>query len=123
MYRCQLKNQTQIKPLKLSLAEVPHLTLEPSMMCNLNCRCCYNTNRSYKKSLDDVKSEVDFALRKRNLESISIVGGEPTLYPNLVELVSYIKNQNLVCQMLTNGILLAGDTGRYFLDRLQAGWN
>jgi hypothetical protein len=115
----QINNRKQMKPLKLSLSEMPHLTLEPSMMCNLNCRCCYNTDRRYSKSLRDVQQEVDFALSKRNLESISIVGGEPTLYPYLVELVSYIKSKNLICQFLTNGLLLASERGDALLDKLQ----
>ena len=113
-----LNSRERLRPTKVPLGAVPHITIEPSMACNLRCISCYNKSHDYTKSLDDVKAEIDFAIRKRKLETITIVGGEPTLYPHLCELVSYIKSKGLICQVLTNGVTLATDKGDALLDRL-----
>lgn len=73
----ELLNVTSIKPLKLPLREVSHITIEPNYTCNLGCTECYNQEKHYVKSLAQIKSEIDLACLKRNIETISIVGGEP----------------------------------------------
>ncbi len=70
------------------------------------------------KPLPDVISEIEFAARQRNLESVSILGGEPTLYPQLSELISYVKARGLICQVLTNGIIISADKGNEILDSM-----
>ena len=113
-----LGNHHGLRPTKVPLGSEPHITIEPSMTCNLHCLYCYNENHDYVKPISTVKSEIDFAASQRNLESVSILGGEPTLYPQLSELISYIKNKGLICQVLTNGIMLAADKGNGLLDRM-----
>jgi hypothetical protein len=66
--------------------------------------------RGYAKTAREVRAEVDLALAKRNLETISILGGEPTLHPKLPEIVAYVKRKGLTCQILSNGILLEHGT-------------
>ena len=43
---------------------------------------------------------------KRYRPVIQLFGGEPLLYSNLVDLVRYIKENKLKCQMVTNGTML-----------------
>lgn len=114
----EIKNKINIKPLKYPLKETPHLTIEPNRNCNMKCRCCYTLNRNYVKTLDDVKKEINLAIKKRNLETISLLGGEPTLHPHIVEIISYIKSKKLKSQLLTNGIVLLNDKNNQFLNRL-----
>jgi MoaA/NifB/PqqE/SkfB family radical SAM enzyme len=84
--------------------------------CNLRCKMCaqwgergYNFSRpsseikqilpleTYKKMIDDI----------RHLKpGICIWGGEPFLYPQLMELMSYIKKSKLVIELVTNGVKL-----------------
>ena len=87
----ELKSGIKIKPLKYPLKETPHLTIEPNRTCNMECRSCYTLNKHYVKPLDKVKKEIDLAVAKRKLETISLLGGEPTLHPHLSEIIRYIK--------------------------------
>ena len=70
------------------------------------------------KSLDTVKAEIDLLTEKRKLQVLSILGGEPTLHPQLPEIISYIKSKKVMCQLLTNGLALLQDSGNRFLDDL-----
>jgi organic radical activating enzyme len=114
-----IKGNIDIKPLKFGLQEVPHLTIEPNKTCNIECRSCYSLNKEYVKSLNDVKKEVDLATRKRNLETITLLGGEPTLHPGITEIIEYIKSKKIQCQLLTNGIVLLHDKYNIFLKKLK----
>jgi hypothetical protein len=105
-------------PLKYSTREVPHATIETNRTCNLGCRTCYNLDKQSVKSLTQVKDEIDLALKKRALQTITILGGEPTLYPGLEEVIAYIKSRGLFCQMLSNGLVFLEDRGDEMLDRL-----
>ena len=119
-----LKNKASIKPLKLSNKETPHIVIEPTMECNISCRICYNLSRGHTKTLDQVKREIDLAISKRNLDTISILGGEPTLHPDLADIIAYIKSRNLHCQLLTNGILFLSDKDDTLLNKIvEAGVN
>nr|NIQ17597.1 radical SAM protein [Candidatus Aenigmarchaeota archaeon] len=107
-----------LKPLKLSVRETPHLTLETNLTCNIRCRGCYNLYKTYVKPLSQVKSEIDLALQKRNLETITLLGGEPTLHPDLVEIIRYTKSKKVICEMLTNGVVFLEDKNDHLLDEI-----
>jgi len=113
-----IKSQIKIKPLKYPLKETPHATIEPNKTCNMKCRSCYTLEKNYVKSLDEVKKEIDLAMRKRRLETISLLGGEPTLHPHITQIIKHIKHKNLKCQLLTNGLILLNDKDDQFLDEL-----
>ncbi len=118
MRALDIKSGIKIKPLKYPLKETPHATIEPNRTCNMKCRVCYTREKNYVKSLDEVKKEIDLAVRKRKLETISLLGGEPTLHPDITEIIQHIKLKNLKCQLLTNGIVLLHDKEDLFLDKL-----
>jgi len=99
-------------------SQVPHATLEINRTCNLGCRSCYNLDRTSIKSLDEIKAEADLLIQKRNLQVITVLGGEPTLHPELFEVIRYIKHRGLLCQLLTNGLILTQPGGRTYLDGL-----
>ncbi|MCL5268528.1 MAG: radical SAM protein [Bacteroidetes bacterium] len=81
--------------------------LEPTAHCNLNCYGCYRKNiKNSNKPLEDVKHELDFFQSMRKTDCISIAGGEPLLYPNIVELVADIKSRGLKPIINSNGIAL-----------------
>ena len=84
----------------------------------MNCRVCYTLQKDHVKSLEDVKKEIDLALKKRKLETISLLGGEPTLHPHLTEIIKHIKSKGIQAQLLTNGIILLENEDDRFLDEL-----
>lgn len=116
------KNGNHLKPQKLTMRETPHLAIETNLTCNIKCKGCYNLYKTFVKLFSQIKSEIDLALQKRNLETITILGGEPTLHPNLVEVIRYTKSKNVICEILTNGVVFLKAGGDRFLDEIiQAG--
>lgn len=89
----------------------PNGWLEITTFCQLSCPGCYrgldkNPKNRINFSINQLKKEVDFMIKNRNVQTISISGGEPLLYPNLNELVKYIFLHGLKIKIYTNGILL-----------------
>ncbi len=81
--------------------------LEPTAQCNLSCYGCYRKNvKNSHKSLEEVKHELDFFQSVRKSDCISIAGGDPLLYPQILELVADIKQRGLKPIINTNGIAL-----------------
>lgn len=81
--------------------------LEPTAQCNLNCDGCYRQNeKDSHKSFEEVKYELDIFHKYRKSDCISIAGGDPLLYPHIVDLVREIKNRDLKPIINTNGYAL-----------------
>lgn len=79
--------------------------LTTNRTCNNHCTWCYAKNTLDSKNImgiDETKLMVD-ALAERNVKNIILIGGEPTIYPHLVELVEYIHKKGLRVSMATNG--------------------
>lgn len=73
-----------------------HVQLHLTDKCNLKCRHCYEGERKtvneweYKELLV-VIDELDKTFEKWNVDGeISLVGGEPVMYPYLSDLLYYI---------------------------------
>ena len=96
-------------PHRLPAREVPHVTVEPNKTCNIHCAACYSRDHSTVRTLAEVVADVDRARQLRNLESVTLIGGEPTLHPELPAMVRAIKERGLICMLLTNGLALAQD--------------
>ena len=86
--------------------EIPHAVIEVNQNCNINCFGCCKDKMNYSKSLSEIKSEIDLISSKRNLAALSIAGGEPLLYHDLCEVISYIKQKKIRVILLTNGTLV-----------------
>lgn len=100
-------DQQSLYRLPWNLADNGITWLEPTAQCNLNCYGCYRKNvKNSHKSLEEVKHELDFFQSQRKTDCISIAGGEPLLYPHIVELVADIKRRGLKPIINTNGIAL-----------------
>lgn len=98
--------------------EGPHATIETNKTCNIRCRSCYSEERRLVKSRDEIGAELDLALRKRRLGTVTLLGGEPTLHPELPAVVADVKRRGLRCQILTNGVRFLDPDGDRVLDRL-----
>jgi hypothetical protein len=118
MQICDLDQKYQLRPMTFAVSEVPHATIEVTMQCNIQCRVCYNQNRDFTKSLQEIRSEIDLATTKRNLDTISLLGGEPTLHPQIAEIIKYVKSHDVYCQLLTNGICFLHDPHDRLLDQI-----
>lgn len=76
--------------------------------CNMYCRGCYNiveTDGNTDIDLNKAKRIID-NLAKLSVLSVSFGGGEPTLYPYLIELAKYTRSKNILPNMTTNGLTM-----------------
>ena len=81
--------------------------LEPTARCNLTCFGCYRKNvKNSHKPFEEVKHELDVFQRLRKTDCISIAGGDPLLYPQIIELISEIKSRGMKPIINTNGVAL-----------------
>lgn len=82
--------------------------------CNLRCSFCYAKETGYAENeiinYKDITEIVDFCDQAK-VKYVVLTGGEPTLHPNLIDIVEYIKDKNheIVPTMTTNGISLANE--------------
>jgi organic radical activating enzyme len=89
--------------------EVPHATIEVTQACNIQCKGCYKHKFNYHKPFASLKGEIDFIARQRNLETLTLLGGEPTLHPEIFDVVSYVKSKGIRPHILTNATTLSGE--------------
>jgi hypothetical protein len=89
-----------------SLNDNPIAWLEVTDICNIYCEGCYRQHMTGHKTLEQVKEEVLMFKRWRNPDNVSIAGGEPLIYPHIVDLVAFIAEQKIKPVILTNGVAL-----------------
>jgi len=71
--------------------------------CNCDCDMC--TIKHRKADLDFLKvKKVIQQARLLNLDVINFTGGEPTIYPQLYELMDYVKQEGMKLSLSTNGV-------------------
>lgn len=72
--------------------------------CNNFCEWCYTKNKLNCENMnfDDAISCVD-KLNELGVSRLILIGGEPTLYPNFLELAKYISSKGIKVSLATNG--------------------
>lgn len=95
----------------------PNGWIEPTTYCNIKCPGCYRGIDSVEHhpehlTLKTLQKQVDWFIKERNVQTISIAGGEPLMYPHLKELISYIASHKRRVMLYTNGKLLTTDLAR-----------
>ena len=78
----------------------------PMRKCNLSCGYCneFDTSSSPVPT-SQVKAWIDHLARLRTAH-VTISGGEPMLHPELDEIISYIRKNNMIAGLITNGTRL-----------------
>jgi sulfatase maturation enzyme AslB (radical SAM superfamily) len=90
-----------------SLYDNPIGWVEVTDECNMHCKGCYRTyieTHEGHKSVEDIKKEVSFMRKVRNVCEISLAGGEPLLHPHITDIVKYISNHQLGVNIFSNGL-------------------
>jgi len=80
--------------------------LELTDICNLYCEGCYRQKITGHKPIEEVKEEIRFFKRWRNPDNVSIAGGEPLIYPNIMDVVATIAELKMKPVILTNAMAL-----------------
>lgn len=102
-------NSTEAMIMPYEGKNVPHCVIEVNQKCNISCTACYKDKSGYSKPLSLIKQEIEYVLEKRNISSISLAGGEPTLHPDLPEIISFIAKKGIHVQILSNGLILTDE--------------
>ncbi len=88
----------------------PGAWIEVTDICNLACPGCFRRNNfEGHRPLSEIKKEILQCREMTNCSRISISGGEPLLYPDIIEVVKFITSLKLKCIILSNGELLTPD--------------
>lgn len=87
--------------------------IDPAMGCNLRCRMCYFSDEASRRKMHGTISEpmidrVEHAMFHRAMKLQIGCGAEPTLYPNLAQLIERGHNAGIpYISLTTNGMLIA----------------
>jgi len=74
--------------------------------CDLTCPNCYRHRLEGHRPLDEVKQDIIDCHDLTNCDGMAIAGGEPLLYPEIVEVVDFIYSHKIKPVLLTNGYKL-----------------
>ncbi len=81
------------------------MEIELSLRCNFQCTYCYVPHDSYfdnELSLEEILDAVGQA-KTLGAGKIILLGGEPSIYPHIREIIAFLGNQGLETEMFTNG--------------------
>ena len=96
------------------------LEIEFNSDCNFKCIYCYtgDTNGSCGKNeltLDE-QQRVILQGMEIGVRKIIILGGEPMLYPHILDMIRFIRDLGLEVELFTNGANISPDTARFLYD-------
>lgn len=86
--------------------------IEVTDECDLSCPACYRFSLMGHVPVEEIKSDILKLKHRLNCDCIAIAGGEPFLYPDLVEVVEFLTKNGLKSRILTNGHRLTWDLAR-----------
>ncbi|MFZ1082893.1 MAG: radical SAM protein [Candidatus Kryptoniota bacterium] len=100
-------NHRELYRLPWTLPDNAIAWLEPTSQCNLSCDGCYRENLTAShKPFDVVRNEIDTFVRLRNVDGISIAGGDPLMHPQVIDIVKDVAARNIKPIINTNGLAL-----------------
>lgn len=95
------------------------LELELSRECNLRCIYCYadaGEKMMDELSFDEIIGVIDQAIALGVRRIIVLGGGEPLLYPRIMEVMRYIYQHNIAIDLFTNGTLITREIADQLLE-------
>lgn len=103
--------------------EIKSAWLTTNRSCNCRCEWCYaQKTLERSKYMDFEKAQIAIQeLKKCHVKKIVLIGGEPTIYKHFLELVRYIRENDINCTVATNGIAFANL--EFSKDTIKAGVN
>jgi radical SAM protein with 4Fe4S-binding SPASM domain len=93
--------------ISLEALKVPlEVSINLTNRCDKRCAMCFESPESRKTrlelSLNEMKSIID-QLRTLGVNCINLSGGEPTLHPDLLEIITYASNKQMKVNVNTSG--------------------
>jgi len=82
-----------------------------SAVCNQDCSYCFTVDHRNNRGpgssfldLDDLKARLDF-LERSGIDQVRLMGGEPTLHPQFVDLVERARQTGFKITVFSNGLM------------------
>lgn len=81
------------------------MEIEFSRICNFRCSYCYVPHKSERKQELNREELKDVILQAKEMgaRKVIILGGEPSIYPHLSEMIRFLGAHDLEIEMFTNG--------------------
>jgi radical SAM protein with 4Fe4S-binding SPASM domain len=81
------------------------MEIEFSLRCNFRCPYCYVPQSEFYKDELTPEEIHNAILQAKGLgaQKIIILGGEPSLFPGIKEMIGFIRDQGLIVELFTNG--------------------
>jgi hypothetical protein len=86
-----------------SKADNPGAWVEVTDECDLTCPGCYRHRLEGHRSLREVEDDILLCQKLTNCGRMSIAGGEPLIYPQIVEVVEFIRRNRMQPVIFSNG--------------------
>ncbi len=90
------------------------MEIEFSRICNFRCSYCYVPTKSQLNNELTRQEIKDVILQAKELGAgkIIILGGEPSIYPHIQEMITFLSGQGLAIELFTNGTGIDADLAR-----------
>lgn len=103
----------------------PHsIFFEVTSKCNLRCKHCFYTgdeklfNAENDLSSNEIISLSEFLIDEIGIVDFVLIGKEPLLKENIVDIIKFLKNKNVYLKLQTNAILVNDDMVNFLKDTL-----
>jgi radical SAM protein with 4Fe4S-binding SPASM domain len=90
--------------------------------CNLRCEWCYAKYTGFRSNddmLDDIVEKALNVMGDLNVKSVVLIGGEPTVHPNFLSIVSMLANSGVKVKILTNVVKFSDE--KFLIKSIKAG--
>jgi pyruvate-formate lyase-activating enzyme len=87
----------------------PGAWIEVTDTCDLACQGCYRHQLNGHRNILDIKQDILDSIRLTNCDCVTIAGGEPLMYPAIIEVVAYISSLKIKPIIFSNGERLTPD--------------
>lgn len=71
--------------------------------CDLHCPGCYRHSLEGHRPLEEVKEDILLCQKLTNCDRMAVAGGEPLLYPDILDVIDFIRSHGMKPVLLTNG--------------------
>ncbi len=79
------------------------MEVEFSQLCNFRCPYCYLDARPKDELSSDEIRDLILQARELGVRKIIILGGEPMIYPRILEKIHFIRSHGMAVEIFTNG--------------------
>ena len=94
------------------------MEMEFNQNCNFHCVYCYAADNALRPAELNTEEFLDLIGQAHELgaRKIIILGGEPLLYPNLLEMIRFIRGLGMEVELFTNGSMMTPELARQFFE-------